>query len=382
MKILVFTETYLPTVNGVVNSIELFRHELEHRGHHIFIVTPHSNSEKFKVRSHVFRLLSLPVIAQPTHPIAWPRLSQVQAIVDEVKPDIIHVQGMFTTGWMGKKIAGRNKIPSILTYHTLLEGYAHYAGPLAFVTAPLMRWWSKTMANGFDVVITPTPSIAKTLKSYGVKTDTVALPTGIDIRQYHPTEKEESRKALDFDPNTVYILSVSRLAGEKNIDQLLIDFGRLQARQSNVHLLLAGDGPDRKVYENAVKSRGLSDYVTFLGMVQHDDLISYFVASDIFAFPSLTDTEGIVLVEAMASGLPTVGYNKLGPGDLIKNGENGLLSEPGTDQFFQHLHALAQNNDLREKLGLGGIREARRYSIEKTADQLEQLYKVLIDSAK
>lgn len=377
MKILIFTETYLPTVNGVVNSIESFRKELVKRGHKVYIVAPHSKTESFKERDYVFRLLSLPFIGQPSHPVAWPYSHQVKAIVDEIKPDIIHVQGVGSCGWLGLKIARREKIPCLFTYHTLLEGYTHYAGIFSVFVKPLMRWWSKFLANKYDLVITPSPNIGRVLKKYGVKTDLVALPTGVDISLFQHLEKEKFRKKLEFDPAKIYLLFVGRLAREKNIQQLITDFGRLHTRSSNTHLLLAGDGPDRRAYQGIVESHGLGDSVTFLGSVEHKELIPYFISSDIFCFPSLTDTQGIVLVEAMASGIPSVVYDTLGPGDLIKNSENGLKAKLGTDQFFSYMSELVQNSELREKLGIGALREARKYSIEKTTDQLEQIYEVL-----
>ena len=377
MKILIFTETYLPTINGVVNSIESFRKELVKRGHKVYIIAPHSKTESFKERDYVFRLLSLPFLGQPSHPVAWPYAHQVKAIVDEIKPDIIHVQGVGVCGWLGLKIAHKEKIPCMFTYHTLLEGYAHYAGLFSFIIKPLMRWWSKYLSNKYDLVITPSPNIARVLKKYGVKSDIVALPTGVEISSFRPQQKTEYRKNLEFDPDKLYLLSVGRLAREKNIQQLLTDFGRLHTRSENAHLIIAGDGPDRMAYEGIVESHGLSRAVTFLGSVEHKDLIPYFVASDIFCFPSLTDTQGIVLVEAMASGIPSVVYDTLGPGDLIKNSENGLKAKVGTDQFFTFLSELVQNNELREKLGVGALREARKYTIEKTTDQLEQIYQVL-----
>ncbi len=380
MKILVFSETYLPTVNGVVNSIELFRHELEKRGHTVDIVAPHSASEDFKLRQHVFRLPSLPLLGQPSHPVAWPYYSHVESIIREVQPDIIHVQGMFVTSAMGRKAALKQHIPHVLTYHTHLEGYTHYAGPLSPLLKPLLRLWTKWFGQKFDVIITPSPSMAKLLKSYGITTDIVALPTGIHLKDYPNHEKTALRKQLEFDPDTVYILCVGRLASEKNVQQLLNDFGRCFVRDQRIHLLFAGEGPERRAYESIVEARGLKQNITFLGNVPHDELRDIFVASDIFAFPSLTDTQGIVLIEAMASGTPSVVYNALGPGDIITNGENGLKANVDTDQFFQHLFSLIENADLREKLGIGALREVRKYSIEKTTDQLEQLYKVLIET--
>ncbi len=380
MKILIFTETYLPTVNGVVNSIELFRHELEKRGHQVYIVAPHSVAEDFKAREHVFRLPSIPLLGQPSHPIAWPYLSHVKAIVAEVKPDIIHCQGMFLTSLLGKKAAAAANIPHLLTYHTHLEGYAHYAGPLAPIAKPFLNLWTKIFARGFDVVITPTPSMAKLLKSYGITTDIVALPTGIELKDYKTDDKKTLRKKLNLDPDAVYIIYAGRLAAEKNVMKLFDDFGRLHVRDKNVRLLLAGDGPDYKAYQAIIATRGLEDVVHFLGVVRHPELADYFAACDIFAFPSLTDTQGIVLIEAFACGLPAVVYDALGPGDIVKNEENGLKASVSSDQFFHWLWMLVQDKHLREKLSIGALRDVRKYSIEKTTDQLEQLYQVLTKS--
>lgn len=374
MKIAIFTETYLPTVNGVVNSIELFRHELQSRGHTVFVIAPHSDSESFKTRPHVFRLPALPYVGQPTHPVAIPDRGHVKAILTEIKPDIVHVQGMFSASWLGKSAAGTLNIPRILTYHTFLEGYAHYAGPLKFLVQPLLRWWTRAFARGFDVVITPSPSMAKILKSYHVTGDVVALATGIELKDYQHMEKRQFRSKLGLDPDVLYILNVGRLAEEKNVKQLLIDFGRVSVRDPRVHLLLAGDGPERQAYQEIIIARGLASQVTFLGVLKHSTLLEYFVAADIFAFPSLTDTQGIVLIEAMASATPCVVYDKLGPSDIVKHGESGLIAKPGTDQFFQHLMKMVEDQTLRERLAIGALREVRKYSIEKTTDQLEQLY--------
>lgn len=377
MKIAIFTETYLPTTNGVVNSIELFRHELEKRGHTIDIIAPHSNAEDFRSRKHVFRIPSLPFIGQPSHPVPHFSPSHINAIIDEIKPDVVHVQGMFVTGLLGKKVAIKHKLPLILTYHTHLEGYAHYAGLLAPIVKPFLKLWTKYYSKKFDLIITPTPSMAKMLKSYGVKNDIVALPTGIIIKDYDSLHKTKARTDLGLNPEKIYILTVGRLAEEKNVKQLLKDFGRLYVRLPNVHLLLAGDGPDRKIYEAIVETRKLQDSVTFLGNLAHDKLIPYYSASDIFAFPSLTDTQGIVLIEAMASGLPCVVYDSLGPGDIVKHEECGLKAKVGGDQFFQFMFELANDEKLRDRISVGAQRESRKYSIEKTTDQLEQIYQLL-----
>ncbi len=380
MKILIFTETYLPTVNGVVDSIELFRHELIKRGHQVDIVAPTSKSEHFKKRAHVFRLLSLPWIGQPTHPVAWPYSSQVQSIISEVKPDLVHVQGMFSCGWLGKKTALKNKLPLLLTYHTNLGEYAHYAGIFAWLAKPALAVWTRIFTRGFDLVITPTPSIARLLKHGGIKNDIVALPTGIETKNYYPFDRSRLRRELGLSADKTYLLFVGRLASEKNVAQLLVDFGRLHVHCPNVQLLIIGDGPDHHAYQTIVNARGLSEYVKFFGALPHDQLIKYYQASDLFCFPSLTDTQGIVLVEAMSTGLPSVAYDRYGPGDLIKDGENGLLSKVGTDQFFQNMLRMIEDKSLRDKLSVGALRESRKYSIEKTTDQLEQLYKVLIES--
>jgi 1,2-diacylglycerol 3-alpha-glucosyltransferase len=378
MKIAIFTETYLPTVNGVVNSIELFRHELESRGHKIYIITPHSTSENFKSRAHVFRIPSLPLIGQPSHPVPYFSLGHVKSIIEEIKPDIVHVQGMFFTGLLGKMVAIKNNIPCILTYHTHLEGYAHYAGILAPIVKPLLRFWTKYYCKKFNLIITPSPSMAKMLKSYGIRNDIVALPTGIVSRDYSSLNKIGVRSQLALESDKIYLFFVGRLAEEKNVKQLLKDFGRLYVRLPKVHLLLAGDGPDRKIYEAIIETRGLQSSVTFLGSLPHEKLVPYYTASDIFVFPSQTDTQGIVLIEAMASGLPSVVYNMLGPGDIVKHNECGFKANVNSDQFFQFMFELANDASLRDKIGVGAQREARKYSIEKTSDQMEQLYQLMI----
>lgn len=351
-------------------SIETFREELEKRGHQVFIFAPKQPGFKDQ-NPHVFRIPSLAIPNEKNYHLALPFLSSLFWFPQIFALDIIHLQHIFTMSTLGLNIARRLKIPAVLTYHTKMDDYVHHF-PLASYIPPLREVLKRyvikrgvKVANQCRLVITPSPSMAQEVRGYGVKKPVVALPTGIYLERF---KKQKS------DSRILRLLYVGRLSEEKNIKMMLLTFKEVLKEVPKTQLLIIGDGPNRKDYEKLVRRLKIEPKVIFKGFLSKEETEKYFGMVDLFVFPSLTDTQGIVVVESLAAGTPVVVVDRLGPGDIVINGKVGFKTKPNVDNFSQKIILLLKNPTLRKQMGENARKEAQKYSAQTTAVKLEKLY--------
>ncbi len=376
MHIGMFTEAYHPTMNGVVVSIDTFAAELRARGHKVTVFAPaNSRSED---EPHVVRI---PALGVPTNQdYFWITASSgsVTQLAREAKLDIIHSHHIFRMGTLALAAARALKIPIVQTYHTLLTEYGHYV-PLF---PEVMRWYlrnrSRNFLNQVDHVVTPSPSIAKLLKSYGVFRPTTSIPTGIDLNAFKKLASNKELRDHGINPIRPYILFVGRLAPEKNVQLLLNSFRFIHQVLPGVQLVLVGSGPAREEYETWVREHRLEEFVIFTGFLPKDVTNRIFARAEVFGFPSVTDTQGIVIQEAMAASVPPVAVAKFGPADYIEDGVTGLLVPNQEKAFTNGLERVLSDSRFRTKLGRAARKKAHAYSREATAKDLEKLYQQLI----
>jgi len=386
MKIGIFSECYLPTLNGVVVSIETFRCELEKMGHEVFVFAPETEGFVDKDKKHVFRFPSFRWPGQKEYPLAYPFFpNEIIKKIKSLNLDIIHAQHLFTIGNFGLRMARSLDIPIVYTYHTLIAEYTHYVPILSKVSKKVIIHLSKEFCNSCDQIVTPSESMAKILKTYGVATPIEAIPTGIHIeklRDHFPAKV--IRAQWDIPENRKILLYLSRIAKEKNIDFLLrtiklLLFKRLKKHKiADFHLLMVGGGPELEFYKNKVRQMGLENYVTFTGMIKNDLATRYYGAADIFVFPSITETQGIVVSEAMAAGTPVVAVNKMGPSDLIKNGQDGYLTDLNISEFTAKIEKLLDNEKVYKEISANAKENAKDFSSLACAKKLEKLYEETI----
>lgn len=294
-----FTEVYHPVVNGVVASVDALAGGLRDLGHRVYCFTPRVPGYE-EPDGPVFRMPSLPLPARTAYRLTLPLVSRRNLNRVIKRLSVIHVHSAFITGWMGLHYARRFGIPLIYTYHTLLEEYAHYvpfdAAATRFATSQLTR----TFANFADAVIVPTSAMAAHLRGMGVTVPVHVVPTGIDLARFNAGRRDpELRRRVGADAARL-LLVVSRLGREKNVDVLiraLADCGR-----SDLRLVVAGGGPEREALELLAGELGVADRTIFLGEVARDQLPDLYASADAFVFPSTTETQGLVLAEAMACG--------------------------------------------------------------------------------
>lgn len=378
MRIGIFTECYHPTLNGVVVSIDTFRQVLEKRGHEYFIFAPETKGWQDYSPDHVFRY---PSVAWPEkdYPIALPFLAPSQtARIQDLKLDVIHTQHLFTMGRLGLQMGRRLGIPVVHTYHTLITEYTHYLPRIPGLRKLARKFVvgiSRNYCNNCDQIVTPSPSMKKVLRSYGVKTPIESISTGVNLDDFKdPYDKGYLETKWHIPENQKLLLYVSRVAKEKNLDFLFGAIKILLRRQTDFHLLIVGGGPELKYYQRKVRDWEIEKFVTFTGKQEKAITNRFFGAADVFVFPSITETQGIVITEAMAAGIPAVAVNIMGPSNIIENNEDGFLTPLNIKEFSAKIEELLENANLRKKFGRQAQKNAQKFSTLACAFQMENLY--------
>jgi glycosyltransferase involved in cell wall biosynthesis len=372
MQIGIFTETYKPTVNGVAVSVDTFKTELEKLGHKVYIFCP-ANQNAAKEEG-VFRVPSFQWLGSTkNYPLALPGLTHI-SLADVPELDIIHCQHLSLMGRMGRHIAKEFKIPLVYTYHTLLTEYTHYIPLFGHFMKPLVIKISRNFANSADVVITPSPSIKRILQGWGVKKPIEVVPTGIYLENYSRSNPGPMKKHFNILDNQQVLLYVGRIAREKNIDFLLESFEHLQKNYPDVHLLLVGGGPEEKYWQDYVKKHQLTKYITFTGFLPKQEVNQIFGQVELFVFPSTTDTQGIVVVEALAAGTPVIAANYLGPADIITNEKDGFLTPLNKFDFTDRIMELLKEEKTWQYFSKNAQKKAKQYSAQRCAQRMESIY--------
>jgi phosphatidylinositol alpha 1,6-mannosyltransferase len=397
LKIAIFTETFLPQVNGVVRTMEKIIRHLEENGHQVKLFaigdgeTTYSKTDVVRLEGVPFSFYKELFIVKPedrllskllendisqTAMVALQTLipskhSLVEKELKEFKPDLIHLATPATLGAIGIYYAERLKLPCLSTYHTDLASYSlSYNVPFLeeFINAATNLIYSKTQR-----ILAPSRSSVKQLRLIGLKNVGV-FGRGVDHKLFSPSKaKKEVLKTYGLDPNKVTIVYVGRLAEEKSLPELISSFKELKQNHSNIQLLFIGDGPARESLEQELKT---TDNYAFAGLKKGEELAELFASADIFAFPSKTETFGQVVQEAMASGLPVVGYDSPGVRDLVQHTFTGFLAYDQTS-FTNSIEKLL-NNELRTQLSNNARLFAETRSWETILNGLVEEYRKLI----
>jgi 1,2-diacylglycerol 3-alpha-glucosyltransferase len=366
MNILMLSDVYFPRVNGVSTSMQTFCRELVRLGHRVTIVAPDYGVAETDAEFEIVRLPARRIFFDPEDRLI--KRSAVRTIVGELACrswDVIHIHTPFRAHAIGVAVARKTGRPTVESYHTYFEEYV--ANYLPWFPSRLLRFlvrrFSRKLCEGVDHLIVPTDEMAAVLKGYGIATPSTVVPTGIRIEEFARGDAKRFRTANGFAENAPLLLTVSRLAVEKNIDFLLEVARVLKAQQLDFTFVIAGEGPDAPRLKRLASSYGLEDRVRFLGNLDRDStLLDCYGAADVFVFASSTETQGLVLIEAMACGAPIVSTAVMGTATVLRDAKSALISEENVDAFAALVARLLRSPGERKALSAAGPLDAEKWS--------------------
>jgi glycosyltransferase involved in cell wall biosynthesis len=366
-----FTEVYRPVVNGVVASVDGLAAGLRARGNEVYCFAPRMPGGESE--GPIVRMPSLPLPNLSPYRLTVPVLSRRNLNNVIKRLSLVHVHSPFVTGWMGLRYARRYGMPIVSTYLTQLEAYAHYVPFEPKATRFAASQLTRTFANLVDAVIVPTHSMAERLRSMGVTTRIETVPSGIDVAHFsNGVRSEVLRARCGVRPGEKLLVSVSRLAREKNHAVVLHALARSADR--TLRLAIAGDGPSREDMELLAAELGIADRTTFLGSVGRAELPNLYASADAFVFPSTTETQGLVQVEALAAGALVIAADA--PQNREVLGGAGWLVDANADAFAAAIDRLPT---VPDRAVAARAREvAQRCTIDAQLDRVLGVYQSLV----
>ncbi len=377
MKILYVSDVYFPRINGVSTSIDTFRRELRARGHTVHLIAPDyyapSDDESDILRVPARQLPMDPEDRLMRYGWAMQHLSRLHA----EQYDLVHVQTPFVAHYLGVNIAKKLGIPCIETYHTFFEEYFyHYIPflPKSWLKATARRI-SRRQGNSLDGMVIPSRPMLEVLRQYGVTSHAEVIPTGLQPSSFTPGDGVSFRDKYGIAQERSVMLFVGRVAHEKNIGFLLQVVQRVRLDVPDVLFVIAGEGPAREGLEADVGRMGLVDNVRFIGYLdRHTELNSCYRAGDVFVFSSRTETQGLVLLEAMAQGVPVVSIAEMGTRDVLREGQGVWIAREEVEDFSNKVMRLLADRQARKTLGEIGRDYAQFWSAGSMAEKMLQFY--------
>lgn len=392
MKILITTDWYKPIVNGVVTSVLNLKKELEERGHEVRVLTLSRDYHSYEEDGvYYIKSVNLEKIYPNVRAVLPHREAYIQELI-QWNPDVVHSQCEFMTFSYAVKISRKCNCPLLHTYHTIYEDYLHYLPGTFFqytkgaaLEKKMVAKFSKAVLKKTQQVIAPTKKAEELLKNYEVSEPISVIPTGIDLKRFQEVlskeERNRRREALGISQDSKVLVSIGRLAKEKNLEEILIYFQKLTKEELTfkLKLLIVGDGPDRERLEGIVKTLQLQEKVIFTGMVTPEEVAQYYQLGDVFVCASNSETQGITYIEALASGIPALCRKDACLDSVITDGYNGFQYE--TYEFFKmHLQYILEREERRVEMGVCARQTAKLYSTWNFCTMAERLYKEAIVS--
>lgn len=389
MKIGIFTDTYLPDVNGVVTSVVLLKRKLEEHGHQVWIITNH-NGAKIQQEGNVVRLPGVELkkvygykISQPIHPFYIEELK-------DFKFDIIHAQQEFGVGMYASIVAKTLNIPLVRTYHTAYEDYTSYFLPIKSsvidnAAKKAIEELSRIVGDDCLRLIAPSKKTKEMLEGYGIKTKIEVIPTGLELEMFKPsnyTDKQikKLRQSIGIKENEQLFIYLGRIGSEKSIDIIIKGFKKIKENKLPAKLILVGGGPDLEPLKKLTKDLDLEDYCLFIGKKEHSEVPLYYNASDCFISASTTETQGMTYVEALASGLPLICKKDEVLEDVLIENENGYFFNDENDLSNIITKFIELSSEKRNTMSNNSLRIADLYDADLFATNITKIYEDVIES--
>jgi 1,2-diacylglycerol 3-alpha-glucosyltransferase len=386
MRVLFISDVYFPRVNGVSTSIRTFRQDLANCGVETLLVTPQYESSGQDEDSSVLRVPSGRVPGDPEdRRMHWGALAQTLDRRPRGEFDVVHVHTPFVAHYAGARFAKRTNIPCVATYHTFFEEYLHLYVPVLprRLGRFLARSFTRSQCDDVQALIAPSDPMRDILLEYGVSTPVHVIPTGLAGDRFLPGDGNRFRAKAGLPLDRPLVTYIGRVAHEKNIDFLVQVFTKVRESVPDAMLVIAGEGPAREPLRHLVASLGLEREVHFAGYLDRNTaLLDCYAAANVFVFASRTETQGLVLLEAMAQGAPVVSTAELGTRSILKPGCGALIVEEQRDAFAEAVTRVLKTPGLQNDLSERGRTYARTWSSSTMARRLAELYGAVRVSAR
>ncbi|MGH7276315.1 MAG: glycosyltransferase family 4 protein [Candidatus Rokuibacteriota bacterium] len=378
MRVALFTNNYLPFCGGVTISVETLRAGLEAAGHEAWVFAPRLARAGDLPR--VVRYPSIPAATYPEFALAIPYSRRIGRLVAALDFDVFHAHHPFLLGPAARRLARRHGRPLVFTYHTRYEKYAHYV-PLkrALVEALAVRLSARFAATA-DAVIAPSAAVRDELQARGVHGPIAVVPTGVDLERFRPGDRRVARVGLGVPQDDPLVLYVGRLDREKSVDRVLLAFERVASTLPAARLMLVGQGTEAERLRRLARALPVRERIRFLGVRPHGALALCYQAADVFLFASETETQGLVLAEAAACGLPAVAVSAPGSDEVVHDGETGVLTKGDPAALGEAAIGLLLDPERRQRMGLRA-REAALQGFDARL-QSERTLQVYADAAE
>ena len=387
MRIAIFTDTFLPQVNGVVRSIVTTANVLAKHGHSIAIFTVNAEklSKKIKAKELDERIQVYPFssFALPTYKELQVRIPTFVPSLYEVyrfNPDLIHSHTTFGIGWEAGMSANFLNIPLVGTHHGFLAEFLKHVKLDYRIMKPLARRYLSFYYNRCDAVISPSVALVKELMQYKLRRPVHVLSNPVDLK-YFSVNKTKEFLRKKFRLNKSVIIHFGRLSYEKSTDLVLKAFAQILNWGIDAQLIIIGDGPERGKLEAIGRKLNIDKSVEFTGTLRDNDLTERIAAGDFFVSASTIETQGLVFLEAMALGLPVIGVNAGGVPEYVDNGKNGFIVEPGNVRAIaEAMKKFIEHPELRDSFGQNAKECVKKYDAEIIVGEIEKVYKTLVKS--
>lgn len=377
MRVLKISDVYFPRVNGVSTSIRTFARELQAQGHEVTLIAP-AYPEPFDDSFEILRIPSRYLPMDPEDRLM--KTAQAKKLLQELRQrqfDVIHVHTPFAAHYFGLWLRKQLNIPVIETYHTYFEEYLEQYLP--WIPRRFLRYtarhFSRSQCKAVDHLVVPTQPMLEVLRNYGIDTAASVIPTGIPAGAFSTGNGSRFRERMGIAAERPMLLYVGRVAHEKNIDFLLDVTAAVRRQRNDVLLVIAGEGPALSHLKQKAQRDGLSNNVMFVGYLsRQDDLPDCYAAGDLFIFASATETQGLVLLEAMQAGTPVVTTAVMGTAAVMADRRGGLIANEDIQHFSQAVLTLLDSPAMQQQHASEAVIKAREWSAPATTSDLVTVY--------
>jgi 1,2-diacylglycerol 3-alpha-glucosyltransferase len=372
-----FSDSSLPILNGVSISVDGLVSELRDRGHSVHLYVPrcpgHRDSDP-----NTYRFRAIRTIWAPNYPLAYPPYYRMLLRFRKHEYDLVHTHTPFGTGMVGLRWGESHELPIVSTYHTLYDRYAHYLRffPLRYARFRIAKH-TNFYYNAVNHVITPSDASLKWLRRHSVSTPVSVIPTG--LRKHSFLNRSELRAEFQIPPDQQILLYVGRLANEKNLPMLFETAALVFAQRPSARLWLVGEGPFRGRLTDLARQLGIGDRVRFVGAVEREEVDRYYAAADLFVFPSITETQGLVVQEAMSHGLPSVAVGGGGASASIRDGQSGFVVKNVATSFAQAILTVLTDSGLQLSMALRAQDTVRGHGLPEMTDSVLRVYREVLE---